>query len=96
MTRFTQKIVISASAAGLFTPEEYAARQREVQQQADSAAAADEERRGALIRAQALELQVAASSSPQRKFIYILPIQRKRGLREAALKKMSFDLDDEV
>jgi hypothetical protein len=44
---------------GLFTPEEYAARQKEVQAQADSSAAAVEEQKEAARREQSLEIQVA-------------------------------------
>jgi hypothetical protein len=56
-------ILLTASAfAGLFTPEEYAARQKEVHDQANSLAAAVEEQKEAARREQLLDFQVARIS----------------------------------
>jgi hypothetical protein len=79
---------------GLFTPEEYAARQKEVQDQANSSAAAVEEQKEAARREQSLEIQVARTRAALTR-THSLQFQRKKALREAALKKMSFDIDDE-
>jgi hypothetical protein len=46
-------------SSGLFTPEEYVARQREVQEHAAAAAAAAEEQKEAAKREVSAELQVA-------------------------------------
>ena len=82
-------------SSGLFTPEEYVARQREVQEQAAAAAAAAEQEKEAAKREVSAELQVALA-----RFTFVFTdtalLQRKKALREAALKKMSFDLDDEA
>jgi hypothetical protein len=51
--------LLIVAEAGLFTPEEYAARQKEVQDQANSLAAAVEEQKEAARREQSLEIQVA-------------------------------------
>jgi hypothetical protein len=56
---FPRVFVTSSCATGLFTPEEYASRQKEVQEQASAAAAAAEEQKEAVRREQSLELQVA-------------------------------------
>jgi hypothetical protein len=87
----------AVTPTGLFTPDEYAARQREVQQKADADAAAAEEQKEAVRRELSLELQVAFSSCSE--FVCTDTLQlmkRKKALREAALKKMSFDIDDET
>lgn len=55
---FSRVFVTSFCATGLFTPEEYASRQKEVQEQASAAAAAAEEQKDAVRREQSLELQV--------------------------------------
>ena len=51
--------LLIVAEAGLFTPEEYAARQKEVQDQGNSLAAAVEEQKEAARREQSLEIQVA-------------------------------------
>jgi hypothetical protein len=80
----------------LFTPEEYAARQREVQQKADADAAAAQEQKEAERRELSLELQVIFSSCSEFFCTDALQLKRKKTMREAALKKMSFDIDDET
>jgi hypothetical protein len=50
---------LTVHSSGLFTPEEYVARQREVQEHAAAAAAAAEEQKEAAKREVSAELQVA-------------------------------------
>jgi hypothetical protein len=61
-TNFAHAILTAAAATGLFTPEEYAARQREIQDKAEAATVAAEEQKEAARREQLLELQVAFRS----------------------------------